>query len=140
MNGHGVVKKEVNDKWESENYSGVEKNPTVSWNEIAKHFGLLPLSLSNVLLRKASILEQDSRCGAHSEKRKNMKTSPNEELKISFQIWLPILFVDLAADPAVYCDSNFILVIYNLQLISCSIWWFCSVIEMYWEFETFIAC
>jgi hypothetical protein len=37
----------------------------------------------------------------------------------------------LAADPAVFCDSNCILGIYILQLISCSIWWFCSVIEIY---------
>jgi hypothetical protein len=53
-----------------------------------------------------------------------MKTSPNEELKTSFQIWLPILFTDLAADLAVFCDSNFIFGIYILQLI------FCSVIEI----------
>jgi hypothetical protein len=58
----------------------VEKNPTVSRNEIENHFRLLPSSLSNIILRKASILEDESRCGAHSEKRKNMKTSPNEEL------------------------------------------------------------
>jgi DNA-binding Lrp family transcriptional regulator len=46
----------------------VEKNPTVSQNEIAKHFGLPLLSLSNIILRQASILEDESRCGAHSEK------------------------------------------------------------------------
>jgi hypothetical protein len=34
--------------------------------------------LSNIILRKASILEEECHCGAHSEKRKNMKTSPNE--------------------------------------------------------------
>jgi predicted transcriptional regulator len=64
----------------------VEKNPTVSRNEIAKYFGLPPSSLSNIILWKASILEEESRCGAHSEKRKNMKTSPNKQLETSFQI------------------------------------------------------
>jgi predicted transcriptional regulator len=46
----------------------VEKNPTVLQNETAKHFGLPPSSLSNIILRKASILEAESQCGAHSEK------------------------------------------------------------------------
>jgi ribosomal protein S25 len=63
----------------------VEKNPTVSRNEIAKHFGLPP-SLSNIILQKASILEEESQCGAHSEKRKKHETSPNEELETYFQI------------------------------------------------------
>jgi hypothetical protein len=39
----------------------VEKNPTVSRNEIAKHFWLPPSSLSNIILRKASILGEESR-------------------------------------------------------------------------------
>jgi hypothetical protein len=99
----------------------VEKNSTVLQNETAKHFGLRPSSLSNIILRKAPILEEESRCRAHSEKRKNMKTSPNEEHETSFQILLPILFADLAADHAVFCDSNFTLGIYILQLIFCSI-------------------
>jgi hypothetical protein len=64
----------------------VKKNPTVLQNEIMKHFVLPLSSLSNIILRKAAILEEESQCGAHSEKLKNMKTSPNEELKTSFQI------------------------------------------------------
>jgi predicted transcriptional regulator len=52
----------------------VEKYPTMSRNEIAKHFRLPPSSLSNIILRKASILEEKSRCGARSEKQKTMKT------------------------------------------------------------------
>jgi predicted transcriptional regulator len=64
----------------------VEKNTTVPQNEIAKHSGLPPSSLSNIILWKASILEEESQCGTHSEKRKNMKTLPNEELETSFQI------------------------------------------------------
>jgi hypothetical protein len=39
----------------------MEKNPTVSRNEIAKHFWLPPSSLSNIILRKASVLEEESR-------------------------------------------------------------------------------
>jgi hypothetical protein len=52
-----------------------------------------------------------------------MKTSPNEELETLLVQWFQqmILFADLAADPAVFCDSNCILGIYILQLISCSI-------------------
>jgi hypothetical protein len=46
----------------------VEKNPTVYQHEIANCFVLPPLSLSNIILRKASILEEESQCGAHSEK------------------------------------------------------------------------
>jgi hypothetical protein len=42
----------------------VEKNPNVSRYEIVKHFGLPPSSLSNIILWKASILKQESRCGA----------------------------------------------------------------------------
>jgi hypothetical protein len=38
-----------------------EKNPTVSQNDIEKHFRLPPLSLSNITLQKASILEEESR-------------------------------------------------------------------------------
>jgi hypothetical protein len=38
----------------------MEKNPTVLQNEIAKHFRLPPSSLSNIILRKASILEEES--------------------------------------------------------------------------------
>jgi hypothetical protein len=29
MNGHATEKKVVNNNWESEDYSGVEKNPTI---------------------------------------------------------------------------------------------------------------
>jgi hypothetical protein len=66
----------------------VESNPIVSRNEIAKHFGLPPPSLSNIILRKASILEEESRFGAHYEKRKSIKTSPNEELETLLVQWL----------------------------------------------------
>jgi hypothetical protein len=52
----------------------VEKNTIVSRNEIAKHCQLPPSSLCNIILQKASFLEAESWCGAHSEKRKNMKT------------------------------------------------------------------
>jgi hypothetical protein len=38
-----------------------EKNPTVSQNEIAKHFWLPLSSLSTIILRKASIVEERSR-------------------------------------------------------------------------------
>jgi hypothetical protein len=65
----------------------VEKNPTVLRNEIEEHFQLPPSSLSNIILRKASILEEESRRGAHSEKRKMMKTSPNEELETLLVQW-----------------------------------------------------
>jgi DNA-binding Lrp family transcriptional regulator len=37
----------------------VEKNPTVSQNEIAKHSGMPPSSLSYIILWKASILEEE---------------------------------------------------------------------------------
>jgi hypothetical protein len=46
----------------------VEKNPTVSRNEIVKHLRLPLSSLSNIILWKASIPEEESRCGVHSEK------------------------------------------------------------------------
>jgi transposase-like protein len=46
------------------------KNPTVSRNEIAKHFVLPLSSLNNIILQKASIPEEESQCGAHSEKQK----------------------------------------------------------------------
>jgi hypothetical protein len=34
MNGHGIEKKEVNNEWESQNYSAGEKEPNsvVKWN------------------------------------------------------------------------------------------------------------
>jgi hypothetical protein len=48
---------------------------------------LPPSSLSNIILRKASILEEGSWCGAHSEKRINMKTLPNEELRTLLVQW-----------------------------------------------------
>jgi hypothetical protein len=73
-------------KSESENYSGGGKE-SVSRNDIVKHFQLPPSSLSNIILQKASILEEESRRGAHSKKRKNMKTSPNEELKTLLVQW-----------------------------------------------------
>jgi hypothetical protein len=73
----------------------VEKNPTESRNEIAKHFQLPPSSLSNIILRKASILEEESRCGAHSEKRKNMKTSPNEELETLLMQWFQQMYENI---------------------------------------------
>jgi hypothetical protein len=41
----------------------VEKNPTLSRNEIAKHSGLPLLSLSNTVQWKASVLEEESRRG-----------------------------------------------------------------------------
>jgi predicted transcriptional regulator len=66
----------------------VEENPNVSQNEIVKRF-VLPLStLSNIILQKASILEEESRCGAHSEKQKSMKTLPNEELETLLVQWV----------------------------------------------------
>jgi hypothetical protein len=65
----------------------VKKNPTVSRNEIAKHSGLPLLSLSNLILQKASIIEEESQCEAHSEKWKNMKTLPNEELETLLVPW-----------------------------------------------------
>jgi hypothetical protein len=46
----------------------VEKNPIVSQNETAKHSVLPPSSLSTIILQKASILEEESRCQANSEK------------------------------------------------------------------------
>jgi hypothetical protein len=43
---------------------------------------------------------------------------PNEELETLLVQWFQqmIHFADLAADPAVFCDSNFILGIYILQI------------------------
>jgi hypothetical protein len=66
----------------------VEKNPIVLRNEIARHFGPPPSSLNNIILQKASILEEESWCGAHSEKqKKNMKALPNEELQTLLVQW-----------------------------------------------------
>jgi hypothetical protein len=44
------------------------KNQALSQNEIVKGSVLPPLSLSNVILWKASIVEEESCCGPHSEK------------------------------------------------------------------------
>jgi hypothetical protein len=49
-------------KWESNNYSGGGKNPTVSWNETAKSFVLTLLSICKIILQKASFLEEESYC------------------------------------------------------------------------------
>jgi predicted transcriptional regulator len=65
----------------------VEKNPTVSQNEIAKHFGLPASLISNIILQKASILEEESWCGHILRNKKNMKTSPNEELETLLVQW-----------------------------------------------------
>jgi hypothetical protein len=48
----------------------VEKNPTVLRNEIVKCCVLPPLSLNNITLQKASVLEEENCCGAYSEERK----------------------------------------------------------------------
>jgi hypothetical protein len=48
----------------------VEKNPTVSQNEIVKRFVLPPASLSNIILQKTSVLEEESWCGEHSERER----------------------------------------------------------------------
>jgi hypothetical protein len=46
----------------------VEENSNMSQNGIVKCFVLPQLSLCNIILRKASILEEECWCGAHSEK------------------------------------------------------------------------
>jgi hypothetical protein len=50
----------------------VEKNPTTSQNETAKCFVLPPLSLSNIILQKTSILEERHWCGAQHQKQKKL--------------------------------------------------------------------
>lgn len=57
--------------YEKENYSGGGKG-SVSQNEIAKCCVLPVLSLSNRILWKASVLEEESWCGAYSEKLKKL--------------------------------------------------------------------
>jgi hypothetical protein len=65
---HGVEKKEVNSE-EAKIIQVVEKNPTVSRNETVKCFVLPPSSLSNIIIWKSLILEEEN-CGAHSEIKK----------------------------------------------------------------------
>jgi hypothetical protein len=69
MNDHGVERKKLITKSESENYSGGIES--VSQNKIVKYFMLPPSLLSNIILQRASILEQESWCGVHSGKQKN---------------------------------------------------------------------
>jgi hypothetical protein len=47
----------------------VESNQTVLQNEVVKCSVLPPSSLSNIILRKVSVLEQESWC-EHTEKQK----------------------------------------------------------------------
>jgi hypothetical protein len=49
----------------------VEQNPTVLQKEAAKSSAWPPLPLRNIILWKASILEEECLCGAHSEKQNN---------------------------------------------------------------------
>jgi hypothetical protein len=46
-----------------------------------KLLGLPPSSSGGVMLQKASGYEEEDWCGAHLNKRKNMKTSSKEELE-----------------------------------------------------------
>jgi hypothetical protein len=64
-----LKRKKLINKSESENYSeaGIE---SVSRNEILKCFMLPPSSLSNIILQRASILEEESWCGANSGGKK----------------------------------------------------------------------
>jgi hypothetical protein len=80
VHDHGV-KKKVSEKVKI--IQEVENNPTVSQNEIAKCFVLRLSSLSNVILRKASILEEVSWCGEHSEKQKTF-ISLNEHSSVPY--------------------------------------------------------
>jgi hypothetical protein len=66
MNGHGIKQKlTINEKVNI--FQEVERNPTVLRNEIVKCFALPLSSLGNILLWKASTVEEESWCGAHSK-------------------------------------------------------------------------
>jgi hypothetical protein len=72
VNGHGIEKKKLTVSEKVKIVQEVEKHPAMSQNEIAKCFVLPLSSLSNIILLKASILEEEIWCGAHSEKQKNL--------------------------------------------------------------------
>jgi hypothetical protein len=46
-----------------------------------KHLGLPPSSSGSIMLQKASGCEEEDWCRAHLNKRKNMKTSSQEDLE-----------------------------------------------------------
>jgi hypothetical protein len=58
----------------------------MSWIGIVKCPGL-PLSLRSIMLQKVSVLGKQGQCGVHSNKGKNMKTSPNDELETLLIQW-----------------------------------------------------
>jgi hypothetical protein len=60
MNGHGIENKEVNSKWENENYLGVGKewHLVMKWNCQVRC--ATSIVISNIILQKVSILEGES--------------------------------------------------------------------------------
>ena len=59
----------------------VEKNPTTSTIEIKRKFNLAPSSLFCIMKNKQLILDEELKCGGEAIKRKNIKSSPYDEME-----------------------------------------------------------
>ena len=59
----------------------VEKNPSTPAIEIAQKFNLAPSSFFCVMKNKQLILDEEVKCGGEAIKRKNIKSSPYDEVE-----------------------------------------------------------
>jgi hypothetical protein len=59
----------------------VEKNPSMPAIEIAQKFNLAPSSLLCIMKNKQLILDEEVKCGGEAIKRKNIKSSPYDEME-----------------------------------------------------------